>query len=82
MVSGQIEERSTLPNGLEGISDQYTLTSAVHNGAFYGGDLGNAPSSNPQTAQQRLTDLCTAYHNFQLHWTASSLVIGVDNVPT
>jgi len=63
-------------------SDQYTVTSAVHNGAFSGGDLGNAPSSNPQTAQQRLNDLCTAYHNFQLHWTASSLVIGVDNVPT
>ena len=63
-------------------SDQYTVTSAVHNGAFSGGDLGNAPSSNPQTAQQRLNDLCTAYHNFQLHWTASSLVIGLDNVPT
>ena len=63
-------------------SDQSTLTSAVHNGAFYGGDLGNAPPSNPQSAQQRLTDLCTAYHNFQLHWTASSLVIGVNNVPT
>ena len=63
-------------------SDQYTVTSAVHNGAFSGGDLGNAPSGNPQTAQQRLNDLCTAYHNFQLHWTSSSLVIGVDNVPT
>jgi|GEM_PF-5253350 len=58
-------------------SDEYTLTSAVHNGVFSGGDLANAPTSNPLTAQQRLTDLCTAYHNFQLRWTASSLVIGV-----
>lgn len=26
--------------------------------------------------------MCTAYHNFQMHWTASELLIGVDGVPT
>jgi beta-glucanase (GH16 family) len=63
-------------------SDQYTITSAIHNGAYSGGNLDNAPVSNPQTAQQRLSDLCTAFHRFQLHWTESQLVLGVDDVTT
>lgn len=26
--------------------------------------------------------MCTAYHNFQMHWTANEILIGVDGVPT
>ncbi len=63
-------------------SDQVTITSAIHNGAYSGADLANAPDSNPQTAQQQLSDLCTDFHRFQLHWTEDALAIGVDDVTT
>ena len=63
-------------------SDAYTVTSAIHNGAYSGADLANAPASNPQTAQQQLQDLCTDFHRFQLHWTREALMLGVDDTTT
>lgn len=29
-----------------------------------------------------VSSMCTAYHNFQMHWSASEILIGVDGVPT
>ncbi len=30
----------------------------------------------------RVSGMCTQYHNFQMHWTASEILIGVNGVPT
>lgn len=30
----------------------------------------------------RVNSMCTQYHNFQMHWTANEILIGVDGVPT
>ena len=63
-------------------SDQYTISSAIHNGAYSGGNLSSAPSSNPQFASQYVADLCTDFHRFQLEWSEDKVVMGIDDSPT
>jgi beta-glucanase (GH16 family) len=33
-------------------------------------------------AKRDVTNMCSEFHRFQLHWTANEILIGVDNVPT
>ena len=66
-------------SGLENNSSK--VSSAIHTTAYHG-DVSGAPQSNPQYAAQYRNDMCSEYHNFQLHWTKDQLVMGVDNVTT
>jgi len=66
-------------SGLENNSSK--VSSAIHTSAYHG-DVSGAPQSNPQYAAQYRNDMCSEYHNFQLHWTKDQLVMGVDNVTT
>jgi beta-glucanase (GH16 family) len=46
--------------------------STVHTAAAYGTGTGNAT---------QVPDACTAFHNYQLHWTPQTLSFGVDGKP-
>ncbi len=50
------------------------VQSAVHTPKNYG--------SNPVSSKANVSAMCTQYHDFQLHWSASEILIGVDGVPT
>ncbi len=46
------------------------------------GTVHTLQSGGPGTgAAIQVADACTAFHNYQLHWTADSLTIGMDGVP-
>lgn len=42
----------------------------------------NNPGANSIYRSARVNAMCTQFHNFQLHWTASEILIGVNGVPT
>jgi hypothetical protein len=55
-------------------SDVNQVQSGVHTSKNSG--------ANSLYQKARVADMCSAYHNFQMHWTANEIVIGVDGVPT
>jgi beta-glucanase (GH16 family) len=44
--------------------------STVHTAAAHG--------ANPIGAARQLPDACTAFHNYQMHWTADTIRFGID----
>jgi beta-glucanase (GH16 family) len=42
----------------------------------------NNSGANSVYQTARVNPMCTQYHNFQMHWTASEILIGVNGVPT
>jgi beta-glucanase (GH16 family) len=47
------------------------------------GTVHTLQSGGPGTgAAVQVPDACTAFHNYQLHWTADSIAIGIDGVET
>jgi beta-glucanase (GH16 family) len=42
----------------------------------------NNSGASSRYQKANVSALCTAYHNFQMHWTASEILIGVDGVST
>jgi beta-glucanase (GH16 family) len=58
------------------IADKAEVSGTVHTRAYnyYNGSLGVG-----RGATLALPDACTAFHNYQLTWSADKLVLGVDN---
>lgn len=50
------------------------VQSAVHTPNNFG--------SNPISSKANVSAMCTEFHNFQLHWSANEILIGVNGVPT
>ena len=42
----------------------------------------NKWGANSLYQKNKVTGMCTEYHKFQMHWTASEILIGVNGVPT
>lgn len=55
-------------------SDVNQVQSGVHTTTNHG--------ANSIYQKAQVNSMCTQYHNFQMHWTASEILIGVDGVPT
>jgi beta-glucanase (GH16 family) len=53
--------------------DPGVVHATAHTGAF------NHVRGNQRTATTTLADACTAFHRYQLHWTANRVVVGVDD---
>lgn len=60
-------------------------------GAFFANDVNQVQSGVHTTnnagagsryQKARVSNMCTSYHLFQMHWSANEILIGVDNVPT
>lgn len=60
-------------------------------GRFFANDVNQVQSgvhtrnnfgANSLYRSARINSMCTQFHNFQLHWTASEILIGVNGVPT
>lgn len=64
--------------GKDFASDRNQVSSAVHTAAQNGMDWRNYTLS--QTA--RVAGMCDQFNNFQMHWTSSEIVLGVNGVPT
>lgn len=55
-------------------SDVNQVQSGVHTSNNFGG--------NSIDQKARVNSMCTQFHNFQMHWTANEILIGVNGVPT
>jgi beta-glucanase (GH16 family) len=55
-------------------SDVNQVQSGVH--------TSNNSGGNSLYKKANVSGMCTSYHNFQMHWTAREILIGVDGVPT
>ena len=55
--------------------DPGTIHQTVHTAAF------NHVAGTQKSAQRKLPDACTAFHSYQLHWTADRIVMGIDGEP-
>ena len=60
-------------------------------GAFFADDVNQVQSGVHTTnnagagsryQKARVSNMCTSYHLFQMHWSANEILIGVDGVPT
>jgi beta-glucanase (GH16 family) len=53
--------------------DPGVVHATAHTGAF------NHTRGNHRTATTTIPDACTAFHRYQLHWTANRIAVGVDD---
>lgn len=53
--------------------DPGVVHATAHTGAF------NHTRGNHRTATTTIPDACTAFHRYQLHWTATRITVGVDD---
>ena len=53
--------------------DPGVVHATAHTGAF------NHSRGNHRTATTSVADACTAFHRYQMHWTASRITVGVDD---
>jgi len=53
--------------------DPGVVHATAHTGAF------NHTRGNHRTATTTIPDACTAFHRYQLHWTANRITVGVDD---
>jgi beta-glucanase (GH16 family) len=51
------------------------ILGSIYTGAY------NWPMGTPRTSRTSVPDACTAFHNYQMLWSAERIVIGVDGQP-
>jgi len=55
-------------------NDVNQVQSGLHTTNYYG--------ATSKYLKANVSGMCTAYHNFQMHWSANEILSGVDGVPT